>query len=87
MSRQELEERAGQDVYWTIGGTIQSKEPLVEMRLELLEQGREVTLQPDGRFAIGHLRAGEYTLEVSKNGHKVRQFKIAVPSVDYELDV
>jgi hypothetical protein len=86
-SQQELDERAGQDVYWTIGGTVQSKEPLEEMHLVLLEQGREVSLQPDGRFAIGHLRAGEYTLEVSKDGRGVRQFKIDVPSADLQLEV
>jgi hypothetical protein len=77
-----------QETYWTVGGVIQrGGQPLPGGRALLVEQGREVSLEEGGRFAIGHLRAGEYTLAVSTDGSKPQQFKIAVPGPDYDLDL
>ncbi|MBN1641154.1 MAG: DUF4255 domain-containing protein [Anaerolineae bacterium] len=85
---QQLYERAGMDTYWTIGGSIRvGGEPLKEGSISVVEQGRDVRLQPGGRFAIGHLRSGEYTLEVAVDGGAPRRFKIAVPAPDYVLEI
>lgn len=73
------------DRFWTIGGTLHSDQPIEKMRMVLLERGDEVSLQADGRFAVGRLRAGEYTLQVTRDGEKPQQFKIQVPSADYDL--
>jgi hypothetical protein len=86
--RQRLEEQAGQHVFWSIGGTLRRDgQPLDEVQLTLVEQGREVPLGPDGRFVVGHLLEGEYTLEATVEGGKPRRFPIAVPSPDYDLDL
>lgn len=86
-STQRLDEGA-QETYWTVGGVIQRDgQPLSGGRVLLVEQGREVSLEEGGRFAIGHLRAGEYTLAVSTDGSEPQQFKIAVPAPDYDLDL
>ncbi len=88
-SQQKLDAQAALDSYWTIGGTLHSEQPLDrgELRLTLLEQGLEIPVQPEGRFAIGHLRAGEYTLEVSGAGRATRRYPIVVPAADYDLEV
>lgn len=86
---QELDHRTGVDPYWTIGGTLRSEQPMDwnVVRLTLVEQGREVPIQAEGRFAIGHLRAGEYTLEISGTGRADRRYRIVVPAADYDLEV
>jgi hypothetical protein len=86
---QRLAESVEPDVFWTIGGTVHSDEPLdpAQVRLTLVERGLEVSLQPDGRFAIGNLQAGDYTLEIVADGREPRRHKITVPSPDYELVV
>ncbi|MBN1177965.1 MAG: DUF4255 domain-containing protein [Anaerolineae bacterium] len=83
----ELAEQAGTSAYWTIGGTVHTDKPLDEVRVALVERGISVPLQEEGRFAIGRLRAGRYTLEVKANGHTLKRQLINVPSPDYELDV
>lgn len=75
------------DTFWTIGGTVHTDKPLEKLRLTLVERGQEVPLQPEGRFAIGRLEAGEYTLEVAVDSGKPRRYKISVPSPDYEIEV
>jgi hypothetical protein len=85
--RERLDEPEKPEVFWTIGGTVHTEQPLEKVRLTLVEQGLEVHLQPEGRFAIGRLQAGEYTLEVSVNGGEPHRYKIAVPSPDYEIEV
>jgi hypothetical protein len=86
---QELDERGSEDLFWTIGGRLRSQQPLdgQQVNLTLLEQGLEVSLEPDGRFAIGHLRAGEYTLEITVTGRPTRRYPITVPAADYDLEV
>lgn len=85
--QQALDERAGRDELWTIGGNLRSKEPLEDVQVTLVERGLAVPVLPEGRFVIGHLRAGQYTLEVSVKGRKPRRHKIAIPAPDYELEV
>ncbi len=75
------------DLFWTIGGTIDSDHSLDTMELFLVEQGREIVIQPEGRFAIGNLKAGDYTLEITVEGQKPKQHQITVPSPDYDLKV
>lgn len=86
---EELVRQAGADTYWTIGGALRSKQPLDldKVRLTLIERGLEVKLQPEGRFAVGNLEAGDYTLEVAANGGAPRRFKIKVPAPDYDIEV
>lgn len=75
------------DVFWTIGGVIRTDNPLETVKLTLVERGLTVPVQETGRFTIGQLQAGEYTLEVAVNGGKPRQHKITVPAPDYEVSV
>ena len=75
------------DIFWTIGGIIHTKQPLEQLRLVLVERGDEITLQPEGRFSIGNLKSGSYTLEISSKGKKPKRHTITVPSPDYELHV
>jgi hypothetical protein len=82
-----LTKGAEPDVFWTIGGTLSSDKPLENVQLVLLEEGWRIPLQPEGRFAVGNLKAGEYTLEISVEGGKPRKHKITVPSADYNFEV
>ena len=81
-----LIEANGPDRFWTIGGTVRTDQALDEVQIKLLERGEAVTVQAEGRFAIGNLRAGDYTLEVSVAGQKPRQHKITVPAADYDIE-
>jgi hypothetical protein len=87
VSLQQLKEEPGTSVFWTVGGTLRTEESLEELSLVLVEQGRDVPIQEDGRFAIGKLRAGDYTLEVKANGRVLKRHPITVPAPDYELEV
>jgi hypothetical protein len=84
-----LDEAAGVDSFWTIGGHVHSEDgvSVKEMALTLVEHGVAIPLNDDGRFTVGPLRAGEYTLSVSVAGHEARRRTITVPAPDYELVV
>jgi len=84
--QQELDEPAAARTYWTIGGTLHTDTPLEEVRLTLVERGQDVTVQSDGRFAIGRLQAGDYTLEAARDGGKARRYRITVPGPDYDIE-
>ncbi len=86
LSRQ-FTEGSEPDIFWTIGGTLHSDQPLEDVLMTLVERGVEVPLQPEGRFAIGNLKAGNYTLEISVKGRKPRRHKITVPAADYDFEV
>jgi hypothetical protein len=75
------------DVFWTIGGKVQTDKPLADIHLSLVDRSLEVPIQTDGRFTIGQLRAGEYTLEVVVKKGKPKHHKITVPAPDYDLKV
>jgi hypothetical protein len=84
----QLWEAAGMDVYWTIGGTVRGKNgKLAGLQLTLVERGQSVSLQADGRFAIGHLPSGQYTLEISGEGRPASRHTLTVPAPDYDLEV
>ncbi len=83
------EAKSAASVYWTIGGNLQCKQTkdLEQVHLTLLEDGRVIPLQPDGRFTIGRLRPGTYTLEASTGVGPPRQFSIRVPSADFDIEI
>jgi hypothetical protein len=58
-----------------------------DLTLTLVEQNKEIPIQPEKRFVIGGLRAGEYTLAISVKEGKPRRHTIIVPSADYDLNV
>jgi hypothetical protein len=87
---QTLVKSAGADTYWTVGGTLRSQDGPPEpdkVRLTLVERGVQLEVKPEGRFSIGNLEAGDYTLECVINGGDPHRYKIKVPSPDYTLDV
>ncbi len=75
------------DVFWTIGGIVETDTPLEELELVLVERGLDVPIQDEGRFSVGRLQAGDYTLEVRTRGQKPKRHKITVPSPDYQIQV
>lgn len=97
--RQILDQENDPECSWTVGGTLRSKGPLDSrpVRLVLVEKGLDVRLVPEGpggpegswraRFAIGSLRAGDYTLEVAVEGRETLRYPITVPSPDYDLEI
>lgn len=87
--RQRLDEEAGREEFWTVGGHVinAQAEPLDGLCLRVIERGLDVRVEADGRFAIGPLRGGEYTLELTGPGRTSRQYPISVPAPDYELEV
>ncbi len=85
-STQQLVEETEPDVFWTIGGTVHTNKPLEELQLTLVEQGITVHLQDEGRFVIGRLRAGDYTLEIQAQGEQPKRHRITVPASDYDLE-
>ena len=82
-----LMEQARSGSYWTIGGTVRSKKDLANLSLRLVENGQTVTLQSEGRFAIGNLKPGDYTLEITAEGLDPTRHKITVPAPDYDFDL
>jgi hypothetical protein len=84
---QQLDPEVEPDRFWTIGGRLRSAKPLEEARLTLVELKQDVVLQSEGRFAIGNLKAGDYTLEVSVKGRKINSYTVTVPSPDYEFEL
>ena len=86
---QNLIKPAGIDTYWTIGGTLRSQSPLEvdQVRSTLVERGLEIEVKPEGRFSIGNLEAGDYTLECVIAGGAPRRYKIKVPAPDYDIEV
>ncbi|NOZ06899.1 MAG: DUF4255 domain-containing protein [Chloroflexi bacterium] len=75
------------DRFWMVGGTLRGDGPFEGVRLVLAERGQPVPVQKDGRFVVGNLEAGTYTLEVSIEGHKPKRHKIVVPSKNYDLEI
>jgi hypothetical protein len=85
--RPQLDLEAGVHDSWSVGGTLHSDKPLDNLRLLLVERNQEVPLLAEGRFVIGSLRAGDYTLEIAGEGRAPVRRKITVPSPDYDLEV
>ncbi len=75
------------DRFWMVGGNLRGNGARQNVRLTLVERGQDVPVRDDGRFIIGNLEAGEYTLEVVAEGRKKRRHKINVPAEDYDIEV
>lgn len=73
--------------FWLVGGRVRSQEPLSKVKLILVERGLEVLVREDGRFVIGKLDRGDYTLELAAEGRRPRQYRLAVPSKSYDLEI
>jgi hypothetical protein len=84
---EKLVAETGPDVFWSIGGTLHTEKAFDKIKLTLVERDLPISLQEEGRFTIGKLRAGEYTLEITANGGQPKRHKIKVPAPDYDLDV
>jgi hypothetical protein len=84
---QQIEEADRSNGYWTIGGTVRSKTPLKNVDIKVIESGQSASLLAEGRFAIGNLRPGDYTLEIAAEGRQPSRHKITVPSPDYEINL
>ena len=82
---------AAPDRFWTIGGRLSSAQglDLGILNLRIVERDQTVVLQPDGRFAIGGLAEGSYTLEITTGYQRevVRRFTLTVPGNDILLEV
>lgn len=87
-SQHQLVVRAGVDTYWSIGGTLRAQQgALVKPSVKLVERDETVLVNAEGRFAIGHLQTGEYTLSYTAEGREARTQKITVPAPDYDLEI
>ena len=83
-----LLEAAGVDQLWTVGGRLRARNGgRPTARLTVVERGLAVPLQPDGRFVIHSLPAGQYTLEVAGEGRPATRHPLTVPAPDYDLEV
>ncbi len=84
----QLDEVAGSRRLWTIGGNIRCRNGLPkELQVRLQPGDRAAALQPDGRFVVGSLEAGEYTLEITAAGRAPARHTIQVPAPDYNFEV
>jgi len=73
--------------YLSISFNVNSKQPLGNLQVKLLERGDLATQDPNGEFSIRNLTPGEYTLEITADGHPASQHKITVPAANYDIDV
>ncbi len=80
-----LDERMEPDHLFLISGLVRGDGPRENLRLRLVERGVNVPVSPEGEFAVGHLLAGEYTLEVWSQQERIARRKITVPSPDYDM--
>ncbi len=88
-AQKRLDQAEEADRFWTIGGNLHSSAPIEydQVLMTLVERGLQVAVQPNGRFTIGQLRTGTYTLEVAAGASPARRYLIAVPAPDYTLEV
>jgi hypothetical protein len=71
----------------SVSGTVKSKKPLANLHVKLLERAEELELRPNAEFGIRNLAPGEYTLEVTADGHPPSKHKIKVPADSYDIKV
>jgi hypothetical protein len=55
------------------------------LRVTVLERGTEAETTPTGEFGIRNLQPGEYTLEITAEGHPASKHKIVVPAANYDI--
>ncbi len=82
-----LDGAAERDQFWTVGGILHGEGPLETIRLRLVERGLDIPIQTGGRYVLGNLEAGDYTLEVAATDGQPSQHKITVPSENYDVDI
>jgi hypothetical protein len=74
-----------------IGGTVRSKEngrePQPDLEVAIKGTGFFDKTDGDGRFTLGALQAGEYTLVVWPKSGKPKEKKISVPAGDGDFDI
>lgn len=85
--RHVLDESAGSDRFWMVGGEVRTTRPLEYGHLVLVERGQNVPLQDGLRFIVGNLESGDYTLELWDNGRKLITRTITVPSESYDIEL
>jgi hypothetical protein len=68
-----------------VRGAVISKKPLSGLKVTVLERGTEAEITPTGEFGIRNLQPGEYTLEVTAEGHPTTKHKIVVPAANYDI--
>jgi hypothetical protein len=71
--------------YVSVRGAVLSKKPLTNLKVLVLERGTEADIMPSGEFGIRNLQPGDYTLEVSAEGHPASKHKIVVPAANYDI--
>ena len=86
-TRQQFDDGEELDQFWMVGGTVRSQKPLENVRLSLVERSLDVPVAEDGRFVIGNLETGDYTLEISAEKRKPKRHKITVPAPEYDIEV
>lgn len=75
------------EALWAVGGALRGAGPFAGLRLTLVERGLTVPVSADGRYVIGNLEEGEYTLELEAEGQKPQRRRITVPSPSYDIEV
>lgn len=86
---QQLHEAAGKDRFWMVGGRLRGWEAVDGERahLILVERNQRIAVQDKGRFIVGNLEPGEYTIEISIEDRKPSRHKITVPSKEYDIQL
>jgi hypothetical protein len=72
--------------YWTVGGQIQLSADAQEVYVTIVQTGQEIPVAADGRFVIGNVRTGAYTLSITVDGETVER-ELSVPSPVYEVSI
>lgn len=73
--------------FWSVGGVVQPAEVQTAegaLAVRVVELDRSVPVAADGRFVVGNLRAGAYTLELIRGEERLRR-QIQVPSEGYDF--
>lgn len=88
-AQQQVDEGTGEDRFWMVGGQLRGWQPVDAPRTELrlVDRGQTIAIREDGRFIVGNLEAGDYTLEVSIADRKPSRHKITVPSTEYDIEL
>ena len=76
----------------TIGGTVRSKsgnDPVTGVEVAIKGTGLFATTDGQGRYSLGSVPPGQYTLVVWKPDGKVHQKKVTIPNQDgnYDMEV
>lgn len=72
---------------WAVGGALRGAGSFEGLRLTLIERGLAVPVAADGRFIVGNLAEGEYTLELLAEGRQRQQHRITVPAPSYDIEL